>query len=255
MSEFSLQECMKKLNIQEGTRLEKMRALYCALDRLVEQERLYLSECIVERLYNHISDVDRDVWRGIMLRALKMSMESELGGAIKQDIQFFDTPFSDDNQGVNGKVYWASMPERAFEFTMLSTLTEEEKTQARKELDNGEISKYCNILSLDRGNITDAKRQFDSDCDLMDLDTISVKPAFCYQRGIGMNLQMALENDDMMDKLETEWVSYQKLSPQERADDFNRFVEKIRYVNGLAPRPISRHNDDNTHNNTQNYRG
>ncbi len=243
MAEFSLQECMKKLNIQEGARLEQLRTLYCVLDRLVEQERLYLSECIVERLYNHISDVDRDVWRGIVLRAVKMGMEAELGGAIKQDIQFFDTSFSDDNQGVNGKIYWVSTPERAFEFTMLSILNEKQKAQAYEDLANGKISKYCNMLSLDSSNITDAKRQFDQDCDLMDWDAISVKPAFCYHRGIGMNLQMAIEDDDMADKLETEWQSYQKMSPQERVADFNRFVEEIRYVNGLAPRPMTHHKD------------
>lgn len=245
MADFSLQECMKKLNIQEGARLEKLRTLYCALDRLIEQERFYLSECIVERLYNHISDVDRDVWRGIVLRAVKMGMEAELGGAIKQDIQVLDTSISVDKQGVNGKIYWASMPERAFEFTMLSILTEEEKAQARKELANGTISKYCNILSLDNDNIQDAKRQFESDCELMDWDMISVKPASCYHRGIGMNLQMAIEDDNMADKLESEWQAYKKMSPQERVVDFNRFVKEIRYVNGLAPRPMTHHNDGN----------
>lgn len=254
MADFSIDECMEKLNIQDGSRLEKMRALYCALDRLIEHERLYLAECIVERLYNHISDVDRDVWRGIELRAVKMGMEAELGGAIKQDIQVLDTSISVDKQGVNGKIYWASMPERAFEFTMLFTLTEEEKAQARKELANGTISKYCNILSLDSGNITDAKRQFDHDCDLMDWDAISLKPSSCYHRGIGINLQMAIEDDKMADKLENEYLSYKKMSLSERSKDFDSFLQEIRYVNGLAPRPIVRHNDT-TRGNNQNQRG
>lgn len=35
------------------------------------------------------------------------------------------------------------------------------------------------------------------------------------------------------------------MSPQERVADFNRFVEEIRYVNGLTPRPIAHHNDGN----------
>lgn len=33
------------------------------------------------------------------------------------------------------------------------------------------------------------------------------------------------------------------MSPQERVADFNRFVEEIRYVNGLYPRPMTHHND------------
>ena len=190
-----------------------------------------------------------------MLRALKMSMESESGGAIKQDIQFFDTPFSDDNQGISGKIYWASIPERPFEFAILSMINEQQKAQAREELANGKISEYCNVLSLDNDNIQDAKRQFDHDCDLMNWDAVSLKSASCYHRGIGMNLQMAIEDNAMAAKLENEWQSYQKMSPQERVADFNRFVEEIRYVNGLEPRPICRRNEDNTHNNTQNQRG
>ena len=254
MADFSIDECMEKLNIQEGSRLEKMRALYCALDRLIEHERLYLAECIVERLYNHISDVDRDVWRGIELRAVKMGMEAVLGGAIKQEIQVLDALNFDDNRGVNGKVCWASTPEVHFKFTMLSTLTEQQKAQAREELSNGKISEYCNILSLDNGNLKDAKRQFDHDCDLMDWDAISLKPSSCYHCGIGMNLQMAIEDDKMADKLENEYLSYKKMSLSERSKDFDSFLQEIRYVNGLAPRPIVRHNDTDRGNN-QNQRG
>ena len=42
------------------------------------------------------------------------------------------------------------------------------------------------------------------------------------------------------------------MSHQERAEDFNRFVQEIRYVNGLAPRPIERHNDGNEMHNNDN---
>ena len=44
MMEFSINECMKKLNIQEGSHLDKLQQLYCNLDRLILNERSYLNE-------------------------------------------------------------------------------------------------------------------------------------------------------------------------------------------------------------------
>ena len=62
-----------------------------------------------------------------------------------------------------------------------------------------------------------------------------------YQAGVFSAFSM--ENDNMADKLENEYLTYKKTSPQERVADFNRCVEEIRYVNGLVPRPMTHHND------------
>ena len=68
-----------------------------------------------------------------------------------------------------------------------------------------------------------------------------------------INLDLAMNDGDMADTIENEYLSYKKMSPRERVEDFNRFVQEIRYVNGLTPRPIEGH-DDNMNNNNQNQR-
>lgn len=255
MTHFSIDECMRKLNIQDGTRLDKMKELYCHLDKLIGNERIYLTNCISQETCEQASEVDRDVWCGILLRSVKMGMEAELGGAIKREYEVADNLLSKanlQNTGVSGTIEWAACPESEFSFVALHTLTSEEKRQAFQSFNEGRVL-YHNVMRRPSDDIQDMRRQFDFECDLMDLDRISLQASSCYFQGVKMNLQMALEDDSMTEKMENEWVSYQKMSPQERASDFNRFTEEIRYVNGLSPRPMSHHNEGRRDNN-QNQR-
>jgi hypothetical protein len=68
-----------------------------------------------------------------------------------------------------------------------------------------------------------------------------------------MNLDLAMNDGDMADTIENEYLSYKKMSSSERSKDFDSFLQEIRYMNGLAPRPIERH-DDNMNNDNQNQR-
>jgi len=117
MTHFSIAECMKKLNIQEGAHLDKMKELYCQLDNLILNERKYLSNCISQDIYTQVAEIDRDVWRGILLRSIKMGMESELGGAIKRECDVVDNQLSNansQNTGVSGIIKWALVPNSNF---------------------------------------------------------------------------------------------------------------------------------------------
>jgi len=121
-------------------------------------------------------------------------------------------------------------------------LTSEQKRQIYQAFDEGRISCY-NVMGKALNNMQDIRRQLDFECDLMDLDRISVKASSGYFQGVKMNLKIALSDDNMAEKLENEWLFYQKMVPSQRIKDFNRFVEDIRQANGMAPWSIGRHNE------------
>lgn len=247
MIEFSLQECMKKLNIQEGSHLDKLQQLYCNLDQLILNERGYLSACMFDSSVEQAADVERNVWRGILLRALKMGMESKLGGAIKQETtrgeEILHRVGELNQNGVAGRICWAALPEGDVTFVMFKSLKELEKVKIRTAIES--------IQDID--NKTDRLRQFDIACDLMDLDKIDVCSKTSYLKGIELHLKMVSQDKDMADKLENEWLFYQKMPLSQRVKDFNRFIQDIRYVNELGPRPIARH-DDNMNDDNQNQK-
>lgn len=255
--EFSVTECMNRLNIKEGTKMDKMQSLYCNLDRLVLNERGYLKECMFERSFEQAEDVERDVFRGILLRAVKMGIESELGGAIKQETSQGDEVLQNagelNENGVSGSICWAACPEGDFKFVMFQTINEAQKKQMRSSIENDRAN-FFNLFGKKHTNRTDNLRQFDIECDCMDLDQVSVCARTSYLKGLEMNLKMASKDDEVLQTLENEWQTYQEMTPAERIADFNRFVVEIRYVNGLEPRPITRHND-NKYNDNQNQRG
>lgn len=255
MSEFSLQECMSQLKIKDGVRLEKMRQLYCGLDKLIEEKRSYITACMFKKSFEKAENVERDTWRGILLRALKMGMESDLGGAIKQDFEPFDnmmTKIGMYQKSATGCICWASCPETNSPFLIPVALTKAEQEDARIAFENGQDLCF-GVGSIIHDNIEDKRRHFEYECELMDLDRISLSPACCFRYGVMMNLDLAMNDGDMADTIENEYLSYKKMSSSERSKDFDSFLQEIRYVNGLAPRPIERH-DDNMNNDNQNQR-
>ena len=254
MRDFSIAECLKRLDINGISKLDKMRSLYCNLDKLILGEKAYLKECMFKRSFELAEDVERDTFRGILLRAVKMGMEAELGGAIKQEAEHLDRMLSKvgmSNETVTGRIFFVSMPEDSFSF-ILSLLSEDEKAKARSDIEAGN-GKYYTIFGHENDEVSDNHRRFELACDLMDLDKIQICATSSFLQGSEINMKMAIDNQNIADKIENEWQLYRKMTPAERIADFNHFLKEIRYVNGLEPRPIIRH-DDNMHDDNQNQR-
>jgi hypothetical protein len=124
------------------------------------------------------------------------------------------------------------------------TLTKNEQKETLEAFEKGKNNCF-EVMGIFHKNIVDNRRQFEFECELMDLDRISISAASSFRRGIDINLEMAENDGDIANKIEKEYLDYKKMSMAERQKDFDHFVNEIRYVNGLLPRPIVRDQDDN----------
>ena len=248
--DFSIAECMQKMHIQNGSHLEKMQSFYCCLDDFILAEQPYLENCMFLKSCEQTKKLEVDILNGILLRSVKMGMESELGGAIKKEHARCDRILSRmklTHQTTTVCISWASCPESVFVFK-LNLLSSEDKMNAYSALNAGKGYRSY-IQGRQHRNCVDDKRQFDLECNLMNLDAVALPAQHSYRQGVIMNLELADLHDGMLDTLVGEWQSYQRMTPQERTADFNRFIHEIRCVNGLEPKKILSHNDDNNLNN------
>ena len=130
MTEFSLKECAERLGITDKSDEKYAKELYLNLDKVILHHRKYLNSCIFQSVYEQIGEVDSDVWKGILLTVLKMAIESEVGGAVKQDkpneFDSFGNTVSGKKEGVFN-VEWAVGLSVIFNHPVLSELEKQEE--------------------------------------------------------------------------------------------------------------------------------
>lgn len=236
MAEFSLQECAQKLGIIGENGSYHVDALYAKLDQLILRHRNYLEACLYERTRNLIQYADRQIWFGVLLRSLKMAIESEIGGAVKQEYSKGSAILERSDRKNNGlalQVQWVTGDIKFFR-TFETVLTERQKQDVWCDIYNGKKN-LISIFGKTPDNLCDQRRQFEFECDIMNFDRARLSPKSCYLWGTRYCLKQGIEDEEQADMMASEFEMYVKMMPQQRMKDLYRLRQGIQEINQSDP--------------------
>ncbi len=227
MTEFSLQECAKRLGITDKSDADCAKELYMNLDKMILYHRNYLKSCVFDWVRNKISEVDREVWGGILFGALKMAIESELGGAVKRgNLTILDFLFDEDAENQSDfNVEWAGTGVGMYCNPIM--LTEQQKQAERQKIQEG--------IDNDDRRAYDCKLGFEVYCDMINLDSARLSPKTCYLIGSQICLEKAMEDDKVGALFAEAFDMYSQMMPSQRLNDFNHLCQKIQEINQSDP--------------------
>ena len=108
---FSIDACSNILNVKSDNVLNKCRSVYVLADDLIEEKKEWLEQFIPSETLKVYMKMKTPVRRGIMLRGIKMAIESVLGGARLNETQM-KPPFLPDCLFDKAySVFYTSFPE------------------------------------------------------------------------------------------------------------------------------------------------
>lgn len=223
--DFSLQECAKRLGITDKSDADCAKELYMNLDKMILHYRNYLKSCVFDSVRNQIGEVDREVWMGVLFYALKMAIESELGGAVKQEKPNDIGLFGADKKEIDFNVEWISSGIGLYCNPMIFSKQQKqsERQKIQESVDNGEQQAH------------DWKLAFEIYCDMENLDSARLSPKTCYLIGTQICLNMAMNSDDAGEIFVKAFDMYSQMMPAQRLNDFNHLRQKIQEINQSDP--------------------
>lgn len=225
MAEFSLQECAKRLGIDATGDMECAKALYMNMDKMISKHRRYLNECVYDKIYDNIGHVDREVWEGVLFCGLKMAIESQIGGAVKQVEPGVHRDKQSGRELHVFKVMWATAGAEICCEPVILTQQEqkEEKHRIQKCIDEGET--YA----------PDLCRRFEIYCDMLNYDAARLSPKSCYVIGTEILQYDAILDVKEADAFAMAYEMYCQMTSAQRMNDFNRLRKQVDEINQSDP--------------------
>ena len=113
---FSIDACADMLNIKKNDIYHKCLSVYLLADDLIEQKYDWLTSFLSPNLCRVLNKMKKPVCRGILLRGIKMAMESAFNGAKMQEVYVEQMPDFMSHSAKSYDVSWVSCPEKKLTF-------------------------------------------------------------------------------------------------------------------------------------------
>lgn len=264
MEYFSIKECAKLKHLQNADVIKMARSVYVLADELISIYGNELLNPLPCQMATDLCKYRSDVQNAMMFQALTMAMESCLGGAVSQKMPEQEQEFN-QRLGQNMAlrcIHFASWPYSEMEqwnkdVPELTHLQDQLKSERQFWLGHETIKidlRTHQQSIVDRDYKHEHKKQERLEEKIAQLEkgqAIRLSEDEVFERGIDSCMQLFSEEGK---NIVQKYKYFCALSYPERAKEFDAFMAKVFEVNGLAPCPITHHND-NSHGNNQNQRG